>query len=190
MNIVERVQNMLLHPKSEWEAIDSETCTVQGLFTGYVMLLAAIPAVSNFIGYSVVGTNNSPMPMSYGVTLLVITYVMGLASVYVLALAIDGLAHSFGGQKNFLQAMKLAAFAPTAAWIAGVVKVLPWVAILSGLGALYSLYALYLGLPLLMKVPEDQAIGYLAVVLLLAIVMGVTIAGLQFLAIPPPLRGF
>ena len=44
------------------------------------------------------------------------------------------------------------------------------------LGALYSLYLLYLGLPRLMKCPEDKAIGYSAVVVVCAIVLSVVIA--------------
>ena len=190
MNIVERVQKLLVTPKSEWEVVAAEPATMHGIFTNYVMILAAIPAISNFIGYSVVGIANVRVPMSYGVTQLVTTYVLELASIYVLALVIDSLAGPFGAQKNFLQALKIAAFAPTALWLAGVFKILPWLAILSIVGGLYSLYLLYVGLPLLMKAPESQAFGYIAVVMLVAIVLAVTIAVLQFLSIPPLMRGF
>ncbi len=190
MNIVERVQKILLTPKTEWEVIASEPQTVQELFTNYVMILAAIPALANFIGYAVVGIDEVRAPMSYGLTQLVITYALTLACVYLLAILIDAMAPAFGGEKNFIQAMKVAAFAPTAAWLAGAFKIVPWVAILSVVGGLYSLYLLYLGLPILMKTPENQSFAYIAVVLLVAIVLAVLIAGLQFLAIPPLLRGF
>jgi hypothetical protein len=39
-------------------------------------------------------------------------------------------------------------------------------------GALYSLYLLYLGLMRVMKSPQDKAVGYTVVVLLVAIVVG------------------
>ena len=190
MNIVERVQNLLLTPKSEWEVVAAEPATLQGLFTNYVMILAAIPAISNFIGYSVVGIAEVRVPMSYGVTQLVITYALTLAFVYLLAILICSLAAPFGGENNFMQAMKVAAFAPTAAWLAGVFKILPWIAILSLVGGLYSLYLLYLGLPVLMKTPENQSIGYIAVIALISIVLAVVVTALQFLAIPPLMRGF
>lgn len=189
-NIVERVQKLLLAPKAEWENIAAEPQTVQGLFTNYVMILAAIPAVSNFIGYSVVGIAEVRVPMSYGVTQLVITYVLTLASVYLLAILIDAMARAFGGERNFVQALKVASYAPTAAWLAGVFKILPWLAILSVVGNLYSLYLLYLGLPALMKAPESQSWGYIAVIALVTIVLTVVIAVMQFLTIPPLMRGF
>lgn len=190
MNVVERVQRLLLSPKSEWEVIAGEPQTVQTLFTSYVMVLAAIPAVSNFLGYSVVGIADIRVPMSHGVTQLVLTYLLTLAGVYLLAILIDALAKPFGGERNFVQALKVAAYAPTAAWLAGAFKMVPWLAILSLAGALYSLYLLYLGLPQLMKTPEKESFGYIAVIALITIVLTTTIVLLQLLTIPPLMRGF
>ena len=55
MNLVERVKKILLQPKQEWAVIKGETHTVAGLYTRYVMILAAIPAIATFIGFSIVG---------------------------------------------------------------------------------------------------------------------------------------
>jgi len=60
MNLVERVKAILLTPKTEWTAIEGEPGDPQFLFTNYVAILAAIPAVCHFIGMSIVGIN---MPM-------------------------------------------------------------------------------------------------------------------------------
>ena len=146
MDIVERVQRLLRQPAVEWEVIDAEPHTVPELFTRYVMPLAAIPPVCAFLGYSVIGISNARLPLSYGVTHFVLSYGLSIFSVYVLALAIDGLAQPFGGQRNFLQAMKVSAFAPTAAWLAGAFSLVPWVSILSLVGGVYSLYLLYLAI--------------------------------------------
>ena len=42
MNLVERAKSLILTPASEWDKISSETHTVQGLYTGWIMILAAI----------------------------------------------------------------------------------------------------------------------------------------------------
>src|SRR5215475_16184931 len=55
MNLVERVKAILLTPKEEWPVIDSETGDANYLFTNYVAILAAIPAVCTFIGYAIFG---------------------------------------------------------------------------------------------------------------------------------------
>jgi len=193
MNIVESAKNMIMSPKQEWQVIDGETHTVKDLYVNYAMILAAIPAVAKFIGFSIVGLggllSQYRIPIASGVALMVVGYVLSLASVYVLALIIDGLAPNFGSQKNFLQALKLAVFSMTAAWLAGIFSLLPALSILGLLG-LYSLYVLYLGMPVLMKTPADKLVPYFVVVLIAAIVVHVVIGALAALTIPGSLRGF
>ena len=194
MSIVERVKKLILQPKQEWQVIDGETHTVQGLYTQYVMILAAIPAVCGFIGLSLIGIGvfgaTYRVPIAAGVAHMVVQYLMSLGMVYLMALIIDALAPNFGSQKNFLQAFKVAAFMPTAAWIAGVFSIIPSLGIIGALLSLYSLYLLFVGLPILMKTPEDKTIPYVVVVIIAAIVIAVVIAALIGLTMPGPVRGF
>lgn len=194
MNVVERAKAIVLRPKEEWEVIEGETHTVQDLYTGYVMILAAIPAVAGFIGMSVVGMGGwgafYRVPLAHGLGVLVLSYLLSLASVYVLALIIDAMAPTFNGVKDFPQALKIAAFAPTAAWVAGAFTMIPALGILSLLGALYSLYVLYLGLPRLMNASDDKALPYTVLVIAVAIVVNVLAAILVGMVIPSPMRGF
>ena len=194
MNIVERVKKLILQPRQEWLVIDGETHTVQGLYTQYVMILAAIPAVCGLIGFSLIGIGTFGatyrLPIAAGVAHMVVGYLLSLGTVYMFALIIDALAPNFGSQKNFNQALKVAAFAPTAAWIAGVFTLIPSLSIIGSLLALYSLYLLFVGLPILMKTPEDKAVPYVVVVIIAAIVIAVVIAALVGLTMPGPVRGF
>ena len=193
MNLVDRAKNILLKPKQEWAVISAEPQTVQGLYTGYVMILAAIPAVASFIGFSLIGVStfmgSYRWPVTSGITHMILQYVLGLGWVYVLALIIDALAPNFGGEKNFIQALKVSAFSSTAMWLAGIFSIIPALAILGILG-LYSLYLLYTGLPLLMKTPEDKAVPYTVVVIIIAIVLGIIVGALSALVVPSPMRGF
>jgi hypothetical protein len=189
MNLVERAKNLIVTPRSEWLAIASEPHTVQDLYTQYVMILAAIPAVASFIGLSIVGYPAFRIGVGPGVAYMVLHYLLSLGMVYVLAVLINALAPSFGGEKNFMQAFKVAAFAPTAAWLAGIFNILPALSILSIVG-LYSLYLLFTGLAPVMRTPEDKSIPYTAVVIIAAIVLNVVIAAIAGLAIPSTVRGF
>ena len=194
MNLVERVKNIILLPSQEWRVIDGESHTVQGLYTGYVMILAAIPAVCSFIGLSLIGIGvfgaTYRVPLGMGVAHLVVQYLMSLGLVYLMALIIDALAPTFGVQKNFDQAFKVAAFMPTPAWIAGVFSIIPSLSIIAALVSLYSLYLLFVGLPILMKAPADKALPYTVVVIIAAIVITVVITALIGLTMPGPVRGF
>jgi hypothetical protein len=175
MNLVERVKNILLVPAKEWEVIDTEPTTVAGLYTGYIMPLAAIGPIAQVIGYSVFGysvpfAGSYRMPIGTAITGAIVSYVLALAGVYVLALIIDALAPTFGGSKSQIQALKVAAYSSTAAWVAGIFTLLPGLRMLGILG-LYIIYLLYLGLPVLMKAPKDKAVGYTVVVIVAAVVL-------------------
>ena len=127
--LVARVQAILLRPKSEWEIIDREPATTQGLFTGYVCILAAIPAVCALIGGQIFGygflfVHVHPTLMD-SIVSAVVSYLLALATTFILAFIIDALAPSFDGEKSQIQAMKVAAYAGTAGWVAGIFSLVP-----------------------------------------------------------------
>ncbi|MBL8267669.1 Yip1 family protein [Steroidobacter sp.] len=176
--LVARAKAILLSPKTEWPVIAGEPTTVAELYKGYIIPLAAIPAIFGFIHMSVIGMSvmfagTVRVGIGAGLTTMLLTFVMGLVMVYVMGLIVDALAPTFGGQKNNIQALKTVAYAYTASWVAGVATIIPALGVLIGIAAgIYSIYLLYLGLPQTMKCPQDKAAGYTAVAIIIAIVLG------------------
>ena len=175
MNLVERVKKILLEPKSEWVVIDAESVSVADLYRDYIALLAAIGPLASIVGLAVVGVNfgfggTFRIPLGSAVAQAFTSYILSMIGIFVVSLVIDALAPQFGGQKNPLQALKVAAYAATPSWVAGVVLLVPMLGIVSFVAAFYGLYLLYLGLPLLMKVPQEKAVPYTIVVVVAAMI--------------------
>lgn len=196
-NLMQRVKDILLQPSLTWDAIESESASVGSLYRSYILPLAAVPVVCGLIGMVVFGVGIPGIAVfkpSIGSALAsaVVQYVLSLVSVFVLALLIDALAPTFGGQKNQIQALKVAAYSSTAAWLAGVFSIYPPLAILGLLG-LYSLFLLYKGLPRLMKSPEDKSVPYIAVIIIAGIVLSIIVAAItgpiMRLGAPGPFAG-
>jgi hypothetical protein len=186
MNLAERVKALLLTPRSEWPVIEREPADLAHLFTNYVGYLAVIPAVAGFIGGSVVGVTVGGMGtvrtgFFSGLMFAIFSYLMTFVGVYLIAWIIEMLAPRFGGQKNFANALRIASYFPTPFWLAGIFSFLPGLSFLGVLG-LYGFYLLWLGLPALMKAPQDKAAGYtgaiVACTILVALVIAVTLGGL------------
>lgn len=180
--IIARVKSILLTPRTEWPVIAEEPDTVGGLYTGYIMILAAFPAVVRFLSSTVIGVS-VPFLGSYrigfvaGLTTAVVTYVLSLLSVFIVALIVDALAPTFGGQKNRIQALKAVAYSYTASWIASIIGIIPGLTLLAALaGVIYSLYLLNLGLPYTMKCPREKSVGYTVVTVIVAIVVGIIVS--------------
>lgn len=188
--LVARVKGIIMQPKSEWRVIDGESTTVSQLYTGYIIPLSAIPPIASVIGLSIFGISlpllgTYRVPLGSALTSAITQYVLGLVGIYVLALIIDALAPTFAGQKNQIQALKVAAYSSTASWLAGIFALIPGLRILGLLG-LYGLYLLYAGLPILMKAPAEKAMGYTVVVIICAIVIFVVIGAIagRFVSYP------
>lgn len=174
--IIDRARNILTSPKSEWPIAAAEPATVGGLYIGYIAIIAALPAIAGFIKSSLLGTSFLGMtvhaPLGSGLARMLLTYLLSLGIAYVMALIINALATSFGGQQSMLQALKTVAYAWTASWVAGIGVLLPWIGLLILIaGGIYGIYLLYLGLPHTMKCPADRAGGYTAVSVIIAIVL-------------------
>ena len=191
--LVARVQGILLRPKTEWEVIDRELATTRGLFAGYVCILAAIPAVCALIGGQIFGygflfVRYHPTLLN-SITTAVISYVLALATTFVLAFIIDALAPSFDGRKVQIQAMKVAAYSGTAGWVAGVFSLVPALAFIGALCGLYGLYLLYTGLPRVMKSPPEKTLGYTIVTIVCVIVLSIVVAAVMGAVAGPALWG-
>ena len=193
MNALARARSLIVAPAATWDAIDAENAPVQQTYTGYVAILAAIPPLAYFVGFSFVGTGllggGTRVPFAHGFAHMVALYVLTLGLVYALAVFVNATAAAFGGVQDFGRAFKVAAYAPTASWVAGIFYALPTLSILA-LAGLYSLYLLHVGLPRLMKVAPERALPYTFVVVLAAIVLGVAVDALAALIIPARYRGF
>jgi hypothetical protein len=175
MNPALRAKAMLIDPFAEWAVIERESGDPAYLLSRYVAVLALIPAVFGFLGACVVGgvvpgigvVRASLFDGGFGA---VFGYVMAFIIVLVLALIIDLLAPAFGGQKDFDNALKLAVYSYTPAWLAGIFLILPGLRFLTLLG-LYGAYVLLLGLPRLMKSPEQNSYAYTLVAVICAVAL-------------------
>ena len=178
MGLLTRAKNILVRPKTEWPAIASESTGTAALFVGYVAPMAAIPPVAAIVGNLLF---NGDVTFAQGLVIGALSFLITLVEVYVLGLIASKIAPSFAGKDDLPQGLKLVAYAYTAAGVAGVLNVIPPLAVFSWIPGLYSLYLLYTGGPTMMSVPRERSVAYAAVVILVAIglyIVTMTIVGI------------
>lgn len=129
-NLVTRVQNILLTPRTEWPVIAAEPETTAGLYTRYILIVSALGPIAMFLKSTLIGTSipfmgTFRMGMGAGLTMAVLSYVLGLVGIFLFAWVINALAPTFGGQKDSVQALKAAAYGATGAWVGGVAQIVP-----------------------------------------------------------------
>ncbi len=182
MDIVSRVQGILLRPKEEWVKIKQEAVTVPSLFTSYAMIVAAIPAAAQFIGLGLVGRR---IPFvgwyRYGIGRAILyaifSYILYLVAAYVAGIVINALAPTFSSTQNMTNAMKLSIFGFTPGWVGGIFYIIPFLGFLAIIAALYGIYILYLGFAAtMMETPKEKILGYFIISIVVAIVLMVIIS--------------
>ena len=183
--IIARVKEILLDPKSAWPRIEAESATPASLYNPYLLILAGISVLATFIALSVIGFSIGGMtvrtPILSGVMQMVVGFVLTLVMVYVMSLVVNALAATLGGQKNPLNALKLVVYGSTASLLGSILTILPFGTFLSLLAALYSLYLIYTGLPVLMKNPPERSLVYTLVMLVCGFVLGLVVASVTAL---------
>lgn len=169
MNIIERVKNILLTPKTEWEVINGETATTQSLLMGYVLPLSLVAAAGSLLqGLLFAGV----LGLKYFIITAVIAFIASIIAFYVSVIIVDMLAPSFGSEKNMGKSAQLVAYSGTPSYIGGLLSFIPVIGWLIALAAwAYGIYLMYLGIGPIKKTPEDKKVVYMIVAFLIMIVL-------------------
>jgi hypothetical protein len=167
MNIIERVKNILLTPKTEWAKINTEPATLGGLITSYTVLLAGVGAAATFLGAWLIGYHGYTLPIKYALIGAVVMFIVVVATVAITALIADAIAQPLGAQKDANGSAKWVVYGLTPLCLAMVLGLIPmadstW--LIRIVGFAWSFYILYIGCPIVKKTPEDKTIPYTAVV--------------------------
>ena len=183
MDVVERAKAMILSPGVEWRTIGPEPGDAGYLFTSYAAFLAAIPPVCAFLRHNAFGWGPALRHAHHhgffsGLFGGIVHYLATFVALYVMAVVIDGLAPNFSARKNPQNALKLAVYSMTPAWVAGVFALIPGLGFLRVFALLYAVYVLWLGLPVLMKAPSDRTGPYALAIVVCAIVLSIVVSAL------------
>ncbi len=167
MNLIERVKNILITPKTEWEIINGETATPQSLLIGYVLPLAIVAAAGSLLkGLLFAGT----FGLKYFIITAVIAFIASVLSYYITVFIVDMLAPSFESEKNMGKSAQLVAYSGTPSYVGGLLSFIPiigWLIVLAAWA--YGVYLMYLGIGHLKKTPEDKKVVYMIVAFVIMI---------------------
>lgn len=178
--ILNHAWGMFAHPDDEWKTIRSEPNTLSRHYINHVLILAAIPAISAFIGATQVGWEVGDVGLLYKLTiesalyLCSLFYLAMIVGVVVLGRFVDFLSETYQGEDHTPRGIALATYTTTPLFIAGAVAAYPmlWVTIVIGLLAVaYAVYLLYEGTPILMNIPKERGFIFASAIVTVSLVM-------------------
>ncbi len=181
--MINHVWGLFTHPGQEWQEITGEERGVGHLHLGEVAILAAIPAVSAFIGTTQIGWSiggGDPVKLTEGsaLQLTILSYLVMLAGVAVMGGFIHWMSRTYDASPTLTQCIVFAAYTATPLFIGGLAALYPhiWLGMLVGTAAIcYTTYLLYVGLPTFMNIPSDEGFLFSSSVLAVGLVVLVAI---------------
>ena len=172
-----------MRPTEEWNTIAGEFTTAAPIYVRFLLPMAAIGPVAATLGTVVSGERNGiggtyTMSAMDAVTGGALEYGLSLAGVYLFAVLIETLAAALGGQRNRVQALKIAAYGSTPYWLGGVLAVFPKLSLLGAAFGLYSIRLFAAGLPPVMKAPRDKTAAFTLLVSLAGVLVVLLISAI------------
>lgn len=175
--LVSRALGVLLAPGRAWDRVAEAPAPAGSVMRGFVAPLAAIPAICSVAGALLFGFNIANVGLRMTPSGLILGALAGyaatLAAVWALAAFVDLVAPVFGGRRGRDEAMTLVALSATASWLGGLAEVYPSLGLPVGvLAGLWSLYVLFVGLPTMIRIPDEQRLPAFAAVLVAILLLG------------------
>ena len=189
--MVERIKEIVFHPKQTWEKIREENQSTKDIFN-FLCTLAIVPAGASFLGMWLIGYWVSVKPifrLSLGRSLFyaLLGYVFAIGSVWLIGKIIVYLAPRFGFETDETKAMKVAVYSCVPYLAAGILNLFPALSAFQFIAGIYTVYLFYIGLPILVEVPKEKQFSFIVSILICMVCLYLITGWLSSLILGPVL---
>lgn len=175
--LVQHVVGFFLHPVREWEEVRRQNLSI-GQALVHALILGAIPVVSGYVGTTEfgwqIGTAETIKLTHFSAGIIALLYYLViLAAVLSMGWMIHWMGETYGASQPLARCVVLAAYIPIPLFLVGVAQLFPvlWLNLLIGLpAAAYTIFLLYLGIPVMMEIPVERGFLFASAVLAFGLV--------------------
>jgi hypothetical protein len=168
--IYERSKALILQPKEEWKTIVEENIHMNLVVRDFLLPLLLISTLASLLGRIIQKVNiglDWNLLMADGLR----EFFGFLLSVYASTYLINELIKSFGGEKNLRRSANLVIYSTVPSLVVSMITGLVPALYPLGVLGLYSFYLFYVGIPVVLDIPEQKHIGFFLTSALLMILV-------------------
>lgn len=171
---------LLVRPSAQWRAIADLPEKSFSTLVLYPAIMAILPAVAWYYGTSRVGWSVGDHGETIKLTLesarqiSILFYLAMVSCVAVIGYFIHWMSETYGADSSMTKGIVIAGLTATPLFITGMVGFHPvlWLDMLIGVIAVsWSVYLLYLGIPIVMDIPEERGFLFSSAILAIALVI-------------------
>ena len=178
--MIQHTFGLLTRPSAQWRTIAELPESSFRTLILYPCIFAILPAVAWYYGTSRVGWTVGDQGETIKLTvqsarqITVLFYLAMLASVAVIGYFVHWMSDTYGANSSLTKGIVIVGLTSTPLFIAGLVGFYPllWIDLLIGVAAVsWSVYLLYLGIPIVMGIPEERGFLFSSAVVGVALVI-------------------
>jgi hypothetical protein len=178
--MLQHTVGLLVRPTTQWRNVAALPENSLRTLLVYPCVLAILPAVAWYYGTTqvgwTVGEHGEPIRLTRESArqICILFYLTMIACVAVIGYFIHWMAATYGAQSTITRGIVLAGLIATPMFIAGLVGFYPvlWLDMLIGVIVVsWSVYLMYLGIPIVMQIPEERGFLFSSAVLAIALVI-------------------
>lgn len=178
--MIQHTIGLLVKPNEQWRTVADLPEKSLNTLVLYPCILAILPAVAWYYGTSRVGWTVGDSEDAIKLTVAsarqisILFYLAMIACVAVIGYFIHWMADTYGADSTFAKGVVIAGLTATPLFIAGLVGFYPllWLDLLIGVAAAgWAVYLLYLGIPIVMGIPEERGFLFSSAVMAIAMVI-------------------
>lgn len=176
---------IIFRPQHTWQTVADLTDSQLRPYVLYPAILAILPAYAWYYGTSQVGwtvTGKEPVKFTADSAMLIaiLFYLAQVAAIWVVGYFVHWMSETYGAQSSTTRGLALAGLCATPILLSGIFGFFPifWLDFIVGLTTVsYGVYLLYLGIPIVMQIPEERGFLFASAVVAVGLVMAVVIMG-------------
>lgn len=190
--MIQHTFGLLFKPNQQWKTVAELPESSQNMLALYPFVFAVLPAVAWYWGTSqvgwTVGTYNEVIRLTEASALQVniLFYCVMVAAVCAIGYFIHWMSSTYGAERSTIaKGIMIAGLTATPLFITGLVGFYPvlWIDLLIGVVAIsWAVYLMYLGIPIVMHIPQERGFLFASAVLAIALVVLVSIMVVSILA--------
>jgi hypothetical protein len=182
---MQHILGLLSNPHQEWSRIRDEKQSISGQYLRFLIWIAIIPPVAWWYGASqigwVLGGRTILLTSDSAAQIMGLFYIAILLSIGFLGYMIFWMAKTYDGKNNDVaRAIAVASYMCTPMFLVGLTGLYPvlWFDMIAGtVAAAYTLYLLYIGIPIVYDMPKERGFLFASATVAVGLVLMVALLG-------------
>lgn len=176
---------ILFLPGKTWQSVAQLSDAQLKPYLLYPAVLALIPAYAWYygttqVGWTVAGGQPTRFTPDSAMMIAILFYLAQLIAIWVVGYFVHWMSDTYGAESSAIKGMAVTGLCATPILLSGLLGFHPlfWLDFVVGLAAVsYGVYLLYIGIPIVMRIPEERGFLFASAIVAVGLVMAVVVMG-------------